>query len=109
VELQVYRVVNIHPSLLPAFVGVDGYLQAWNNGNQTTGATVHLIDTEIDTGPICAQEAFSIQDCTSIEEVRRLGQAVEHRLYPETLSWILNRQFSYQLTTETRRIHVRKN
>src|SRR5262249_9045185 len=83
------RIVNIHPSLLPAFPGVDAYRQAFEYGTKIAGATVHLVDVEVDGGPICAQEAFSIADCRSAEEVEKRGLAVEHRLFPETLRWVL--------------------
>jgi phosphoribosylglycinamide formyltransferase 1 len=99
------RIVNIHPSLLPAFPGQNAYAQAFNYGVKTTGVTVHLVEKAMDSGPICAQESFDISDCRSIEEVEKKGTAIEHRLYPETLNWVLNEQF-----TMTRgRVCVRKN
>ena len=110
-SLGVHRIVNIHPSLLPAFPGLHSYRQAWDHGNSVTGVTVHLIDAGLDTGPICAQEAFSIQDCTSAEEVGLRGQKIEHRLYPETLAWVLSSRFEFKKTRtesgDSRRIHVR--
>ncbi|MCC7442731.1 MAG: phosphoribosylglycinamide formyltransferase [Bdellovibrionales bacterium] len=84
------RVVNIHPALLPAFPGLESYRRAWEHGCAVAGATVHLVGEGIDDGPICAQEAFSIDGCRSAEEVEKLGLAVEHRLYPRTLSWLLS-------------------
>ena len=90
------RMVNIHPSLLPAFPGVQAYSQAFRYGVQVAGATVHLVEAEVDTGPICAQEAFSISDCRSEIEVEQKGLAVEHRLYPQTLSWVLAENFQIE-------------
>src|SRR3954463_5011800 len=52
------RMVNIHPSLLPAFPGSQAYKQAFQYGSCLTGVTVHLVDVRVDDGPICAQEAF---------------------------------------------------
>lgn len=100
------RVVNIHPSLLPSFRGLNGYAQAFEHGCQVTGATVHLVEVELDDGPICAQAAFSIGDCRSSEEVEKMGLDVEHRLFPEALSWILPEQF--EITFEGR-ARVRPN
>lgn len=88
------RIVNVHPSLLPAFPGVDSYRQAFEYGAKAAGVTVHLVENEVDSGPICAQEAFTISDCSSVEEVEERGLAIEHRLYPETLSWVLPEEFS---------------
>jgi phosphoribosylglycinamide formyltransferase-1 len=90
---QYHRLVNIHPSLLPAFSGVDGYGQAFRFGSKVSGVTVHLVDAGLDSGPICAQEAFPIDRCRSEEEVALLGQRIEHRLYPHTLSWVLPERF----------------
>jgi phosphoribosylglycinamide formyltransferase-1 len=87
------RIVNVHPSLLPAFPGVGGYAQAFEHGSKVTGATVHLVDEGLDSGPICAQEAFDISNCKSPQEVEQLGLALENRLYPETLRWVLPGRF----------------
>jgi phosphoribosylglycinamide formyltransferase-1 len=90
------RMVNIHPSLLPAFPGVRSYAQAFEYGVKWTGVTVHLVEATVDGGPICAQEAFSIAHCRSVEEVEKLGLAIEHRLYPETLNWVLSERFTLE-------------
>ena len=87
------RVVNIHPSLLPAFPGVGGYAQAFRYGAKVAGATVHLVDEELDSGPILAQAAFSLADCRDEEAVMRLGKRLEQELYPRTLSWVLAEKF----------------
>ena len=101
------RVVNVHPSLLPSFPGLDGYAQAFRYGVKTAGVTVHLVELDVDSGPICAQEGFSIAQCKSVEEVRALGQAVEHRLYPDTLSWVLAEKFDLETRDERMCIRVR--
>ena len=62
------RIVNIHPSLLPAFPGLNAYEQAFHAGVKFAGATVHLVEKEVDSGPICAQEVFSIEECRSVSE-----------------------------------------
>ena len=85
--------VNIHPSLLPAFPGLNSYAQAYRYGAKVAGVTVHLVEAEVDSGPICAQEAFSIDDCQSEEEVEKRGLAVEHQLFPQVLSWVLPEKF----------------
>jgi phosphoribosylglycinamide formyltransferase-1 len=90
------RVVNVHPSLLPAFPGTGGYAQARAYGAMVAGVTVHLVDDGLDTGPICAQEAFAIGDCESAEEVEARGLVIEHRLYPATLQWVLAEKFTIE-------------
>lgn len=90
------RIVNIHPSLLPAFPGLNSYQQAFVHGAKVSGVTVHFVDGGIDTGPICAQQAFSIADCQSAEEVEARGLKLEHELYARVLSWILKNNFDIQ-------------
>ncbi len=90
------RIVNIHPSLLPAFPGVESYAQAFHHGAKITGATVHLVEEQVDSGPICAQTAFDISACRTQAEVEQRGLSIEHRLYPETLSWILPEAFDIE-------------
>ncbi len=97
------RIVNIHPSLLPAFPGVESYAQAFHHGVKITGATVHLVEEQVDSGPICAQTAFDISACRTQAEVEQRGLSIEHRLYPETLSWILPEAFDIE-TREFRKI-----
>lgn len=88
-----FKVVNIHPSLLPAFPGLNSYQQAFDYGSKQTGVTVHLVDGGLDSGPVCAQESFSIEDCKTVQEVEDRGLEIEHRLYPATLNWVLAKKF----------------
>ncbi|WP_413290958.1 phosphoribosylglycinamide formyltransferase [Bdellovibrio sp. HCB337] len=99
-----HRIVNIHPSLLPDFPGLDSYRQAYEAKVPQTGVTVHFVDGGVDTGPICAQKSFSIADCQSLDEVERRGLAIEHQLYPETLNWILSEKF--EILNHKGKLHV---
>lgn len=90
------RITNIHPSLLPAFPGVSSYAKAFRHGALITGVTVHLVEPEMDSGPICAQEAFGIVDCATEADVEARGLAVEHQLYPATLQWVLAEEFNIE-------------
>lgn len=103
------RIINIHPSLLPSFPGTNSYAQAYAHGAKITGVTVHLVEVDVDSGPICAQEAFSIADCKSAAEVEMRGLEVEHRLYPATLSWLLAERFELETRVQDkiRRLSVR--
>ena len=91
-----FRVANIHPSLLPAFPGLDGYGQAFNYGARVSGCTVHLVDQGVDSGPICAQETFFISDCSSVDDVRSRGLVIEHRLYSASLKWLLKEKLTIE-------------
>lgn len=79
------RIVNIHPSLLPAFPGKDAIGQAFDGGVKVTGVTIHYVDAGMDTGEIIAQEAVTVEEDATRESLQRKIQAVEHRLYPATL------------------------
>ena len=87
------RIVNIHPSLLPAFPGVDSYAQAFDYGAKISGVTVHLVEEGVDSGPICAQRSFSLESFRSAREVEARGLEIEHELFPDTLNWVLKENF----------------
>ncbi len=79
------RIMNIHPSLLPAFAGTDGYGDTYRYGCKVAGCTVHFIDYGEDSGPIIGQRAFPIVPGDSIDTVRRKGLQLEWELYPECI------------------------
>ena len=83
-----YRVINIHPSLLPAFPGANAYEEAFAAGVKVSGITVHLINEQMDCGPILAQRSFARLDIDTLDEFKARGLAVEHQLYPEVLAKI---------------------
>jgi phosphoribosylglycinamide formyltransferase-1 len=80
------RIVNVHPSLLPAFPGLHAIEDALASDIETTGVTVHLVDSGIDTGPVLRREAVSVEPRETLEE--RI-HAVEHRLLPEVVASLL--------------------
>ena len=76
------RVINIHPSLLPAFKGMNAQRQAFDSGARITGATVHLVDEHVDHGPILVQVAVPVLPDDDAETLRRRILEQEHRIYP---------------------------
>ncbi|WP_100406199.1 phosphoribosylglycinamide formyltransferase [Bacillus solitudinis] len=82
------KMINIHPSLLPSFSGLDAIGQAFQAKVKVTGVTIHYVDAGMDTGPIIAQEAVRIDEEETLETLTKKIQALEHRLYPETLQVI---------------------
>ncbi len=83
-------VVNIHPSLLPAFPGTNAQYQAWEHGVKWTGATVHLVTTELDGGPIVLQEAVPVRDDDDVDTLAARILEKEHYLYPLAIQLLLN-------------------
>jgi phosphoribosylglycinamide formyltransferase-1 len=84
------RIVNIHPALLPAFPGLDAQRQALEHGAKVSGATVHLVDEGLDSGPIVAQEAVSVLSSDTPETLAARILEVEHRLYPRAVRLLLD-------------------
>jgi phosphoribosylglycinamide formyltransferase-1 len=79
------RIMNIHPALLPAFPGVDGYGDTFRYGCKVGGCTVHFIDYGEDTGPIIGQRTFAITPDDTIDSIRKRGLKLEWELYPECI------------------------
>jgi phosphoribosylglycinamide formyltransferase-1 len=94
------RVLNIHPSLLPAFPGVDAIHQAWRHGARVTGCTVHLVTAGIDEGPILMQSAVPVLDDDTEASLAARVHAAEHALYARAVRAFLERPF----TLEGRRV-----
>lgn len=92
VLLEAYenRIINIHPSVLPAFPGKDAIGQTMASGAETAGVTVHFVDAGMDTGQIIAQQSFTING-RDREAVEKEIHAIEHRLYPATLQQLFNK------------------
>ena len=80
------RVVNIHPSLLPSFPGLEAWKQALSYGVKVTGCTVHWVDQGVDTGPILAQQAVPVLGGDTVASLHQRIQEAERALYPETLA-----------------------
>jgi len=75
-------IINIHPSLLPAFAGKDAQRQAFEHGVKVSGATVHLVDEGLDSGPILMQEAVEVRDDDTADALAARILETEHRIYP---------------------------
>ena len=82
-------VLNIHPSLLPAFPGVDAQQQALRHGVKVTGATVHLVTGELDAGPIIVQACVPVLESDTVATLSARILVEEHRLYPEAVRMVL--------------------
>lgn len=87
------RILNIHPSLLPAFPGLDAQAQALAHGVKVTGCTVHLVDEELDHGPIILQRTVEVMDGDTVESLSARILAEEHRAYPEAVARVLSSGF----------------
>lgn len=84
------RILNIHPSLLPAFPGLDAQYQALAHGVKVTGCTVHFVDENLDSGPILLQSPVPVLDGDTIETLSSRILLEEHRIYSEAIAWVLS-------------------
>ncbi|MEC1023237.1 phosphoribosylglycinamide formyltransferase [Bacillus paralicheniformis] len=89
--LSAYRnkIINIHPSLLPAFPGIDAIGQAYRAGVKVAGITVHYVDEGMDTGPIIAQRAVELEKSETLASLEEKIHKLEHELYPEVIKELL--------------------
>ena len=89
-------ILNIHPSLLPSFPGVDAQKQALDHGAKVAGATVHFVTGELDGGPIIQQASVAVDDDDTPETLAARILEVEHRIYPEAIGLVLNRGWTIE-------------
>ncbi len=83
-------IINIHPSLLPAFAGANAIEQALEYGVKYTGVTIHYVDEGMDTGSIIDQEILEIDKNDTLNTLHNRIQTIEHKLYPYTIKYLLN-------------------
>ncbi len=88
------RVLNIHPSLLPAFPGLDAQHQAFEHGVKVAGATVHFVTAELDAGPIVAQATVVVEEDDTADTLAARILEEEHRLYPAAITRVLEGRFA---------------
>ena len=85
------RILNIHPSLLPKYPGLHPQQQALDDGARESGATVHIVNKDLDAGPIVLQEAVPVMPGDTAESLAARILEVEHRLYPRAIRQVLDR------------------
>jgi phosphoribosylglycinamide formyltransferase-1 len=98
------RILNIHPSLLPAFPGLDAQRQALEHGVKITGCTVHFVDEFLDSGPIITQSAVPVLDNDTVESLSARILIQEHLIYSKAIQYIVHDRISM----EGRRVRIRE-
>lgn len=86
-------VLNVHPSLLPAFPGLDAQRQAFEHGVKVSGATVHIVEDALDAGPIVLQEAVPVLEADTCESLSARILEAEHRIYPRAVRIVLEGRY----------------
>jgi phosphoribosylglycinamide formyltransferase-1 len=90
------RILNVHPSLLPAFPGRDAQQQAFAHGVKVSGATVHLVEAGLDDGPILLQEAVAVAEDDTVERLSARILQAEHRIYPRAVRIVLEGRYALE-------------
>jgi phosphoribosylglycinamide formyltransferase-1 len=88
------RIVNVHPSLLPSFPGLEAWKQALDHGVKVTGCTVHFVDAGVDAGPIIGQQTVPVLDNDTAESLHARIHASEHELFPKCVAAIARGEIS---------------
>ncbi len=96
VNHYVNRLINVHPSLLPAFIGVNTHQRAIDEGVKLAGCTVHFVTAELDSGPIIAQAAVPVLLDDSADSLAQRILQQEHQLYPKVVQWFVAGQLEVQ-------------
>ena len=95
VKLYRKRIINIHPSLLPAFIGAHAIKDALHAHASLTGVTVHFVDKEMDHGPVILQKQIKIKRKETLASLEKRIHILEHKLYPEAIKLLINRDSDY--------------
>lgn len=98
-----HRILNIHPSLLPDYKGLNTHQRALDNAETRHGVSIHLVTAELDDGPILLQGAYPINAGDSVEDLQARGHRIEHRMYPLLLRWLSEGKLN--IDTEGRILH----
>lgn len=87
--------LNIHPSLLPKYKGLNTHKRALENGDSEHGVSIHFVTAELDGGPVIAQRTVKVEDSDNEQSLQSKVQAQEHQLYPEVIAWFCNDRLKY--------------
>lgn len=89
-KINKYQIINIHPSLLPNYPGLNSYERAFTNGDFESGISIHFVDEGMDTGPILLQEKFLREEQDELADFIEKGKSLEHQMFPKALDIIMN-------------------
>ncbi len=83
-----HKILNIHPSLLPAYKGLNTHQRVLENAETHHGVSIHLVTAELDAGPVILQASYPIEKGNRVEDLQTTGRQLEHKMYPQVLGWL---------------------
>ena len=86
------KILNIHPSLLPNYKGLNTYQRAMNNGETEHGVSIHIVTPELDDGPVLIRGRYAIEEGDTLTDLQNKGHRLEHHMYPKTLQWLSDKK-----------------
>lgn len=91
-----HRILNIHPSLLPAYKGLNTHQRALDDGVAQHGVSIHLVTAELDDGPIICQAKYPVEASDRVEDLQTRGHRLEHQMYPQVLRWLSDNKLTIE-------------
>lgn len=91
-----HQILNIHPSLLPAYKGLNTHQRALDDGAEQHGVSIHLVTAELDDGPIICQAKYPVEAGDRAEDLQARGHRLEHQMYPQVLSWLSDKKLTIE-------------
>jgi phosphoribosylglycinamide formyltransferase-1 len=91
-----HRILNIHPSLLPAYKGLNTHQRALDDGVTQHGVSIHLVTAELDDGPIICQAEYPVEAGDRVEDLQARGHRLEHQMYPQVLRWLSDKKLTIE-------------
>lgn len=91
-----HQILNIHPSLLPAYKGLNTHQRALDDGAEQHGVSIHLVTAELDDGPIICQAKYPVEAGDRAEDLKARGHRLEHQMYPQVLSWLSDKKLTIE-------------
>ena len=91
-----HRILNIHPSLLPAYKGLNTHQRALDDGAAQHGVSIHLVTAKLDDGPIICQAKYAVEACDLVEDLQARGHRLEHQMYPQVLRWLSDQKLTIE-------------
>ncbi len=96
IEAFEHRILNIHPSLLPAYKGLNTHQRALDNAETQHGVSIHLVTAELDAGPVILQASYPVETGDRVEDMQTKGHRLEHQMFPQVLSWLSDNKLTIE-------------